>query len=102
MCLGNDAMGMVMDSLAPRSDGPIPVTVTLKGDRPLIEGRLTVELMEGNRRLIHFQTEPIAMTSITSERRLLLPAIPPNSILRGQAEWQLTFQNDQERFDKVG
>jgi hypothetical protein len=95
-------MDISMDSLTPRSNAPIPVTVTLTGERALTESKLTIALIEQSRRLIHFQSDTITVTSSIYERRFLLPAIPPNASQTGQAEWRLTFETDQERFHKAG
>ena len=95
-------MDIRMDSVAPRSRAPIPVTVTLKGDRPLTEGRLSIKLLEGKRALIDFQTEPLVVTNGTWQRRYLLPAISGVGVNGGQAEFQLLFETEKERFEKVG
>lgn len=95
-------MAIRMDSLSPRSNAPIPVTITFAGGQALMEGRLTIELWQGKHRFIHFQSEAITLASADYERRFLLPAIPQKASRTGQAEWRLTFESAQARFHKKG
>ena len=100
--LGAVEMDLRLDSPSPRSEAPIPVVVRLKGDRPLMEGRLTIALWAGNRRLIHYETDTLVVTNQAQERRLLVPAI--GTVYHpAQCEWRLRFTADSgEVFNRNG
>ncbi|MFT4641744.1 MAG: hypothetical protein ACI8T1_005088 [Verrucomicrobiales bacterium] len=91
-------MDIRLASFSPRSLAPIPATVTLKGDVPLTEGKLSIRLKQGFKALIDYESDPLIVTSEPREIQPMLPAMVIGDMTETQATWELVFQSETERF----
>ena len=66
---------LIQPGLRARSEAPIPVEVRFQWDGTrILEGRLDIELHEGNRVLGHYRSSEVALTTGEQRFHLLLPA----------------------------
>ncbi len=100
--LTGNSRGMEMDIAftagAPRSAGPMPVTVDLQGEEAIEKGILDIQLFEESARLLHYRTDPMVVTKDPRTLRLLLPPIvPPEG---DQVEFRLRFEGETRHYER--